>query len=169
MIINPANGVPPASNKIGLCTRKGSNIENSQLLDFTQDVFFRKQLNDLKEKFVGITERPKTVSPIYNCHGMTFANRRTGIEVNSELVKILKEDDYDEIKNNMDLLAGDIVLYYSDTGDIQHSGMIISPPIEGLSNTIKVLSKWGSGYEVIHGIYVCPYELHTIKFYRCIN
>jgi hypothetical protein len=170
MIYNPSEGIPASRKSIDLCTRKGNKIQNSQLLELINDAHFKKQINDLKSKYLSIQPRPNTISGIYNCHGMTFACRRTGIELSEELNKIIAEDNYLEISNFSDILAGDIVLYYSESGEIEHSGIIIRSPenIKQISST-TVISKWGSGFEVIHQLYNCPYEGRYVKFYRCFN
>jgi hypothetical protein len=170
MIYSPSSGTPPANSTIGLCTRKGNKIENSQLLSLHQDAHFKEQLRKLRLKFIGVKERPETISGIYNCHGMTFANRRTGIEKDQEVVKIISEDDYKELTDLNDVMAGDIVFYYTAKGEIDHSGIVISPPENNLFvGTAVILSKWGIGFEAIHTLYNCPYELNNIKFYRCIH
>ncbi len=96
------------------------------------------------------THRPVGPSRQYNCHGLTFASRRTWIYNASEIQKILKEDDYKEVAEK-DVLPGDIVLY-TENGDIEHSGIVIS------LDPLRILSKWGPSQEVIHRLRECPYS-----------
>src|SRR2546429_4975443 len=60
----------------------------------------------------------------YNCHGLIFASRRTRIEESSGIQTILKDDDYKEVALK-DVLPGDIVIYYSDSSDPNHSGIVL--------------------------------------------
>ena len=162
LIIDPANQSPPTKS-IALQTRKCTDITNSQITQIDERDY-EVQMEKLKAKHIGISIRPKTISGIYNCHGMTFASRRTGIETLTW--GILKEDNYENVKNS-DILAGDTVLYLSNSGEIEHSGMVLSMDGDKNLASIFVLSKWGSGSEVIHSLYNCPYEKSSILFYRC--
>ena len=83
-----------------------------------------------------ITEHPhakvrNNPSPIYNCHGLAFASRRTTIWNIQEVWKIVKEDNYIEIKDIKDVLPGDLILYIDDDGDIEHSGIVVETPAGG--------------------------------------
>lgn len=169
-IHDPNEPIPLKRKDIILQTRQGNPIANSQVLELFEDEDYSRQIDRIREKYIGIMPRPNTISCLYNCHGMTFASKRTGIELNEELIKIIKEDNYVEITNLGSILTGDLVLYFSEKGEIEHSGIVIKPP-ENTSflGTATVLSKWGSGFEVIHPLYGCPYELSSVKFYRCTN
>ena len=107
-------------------------------------------------------------SPTYNCHGMTFAARRTGIFDSIEIEKILKDDDYVEITRD-EILPGDIIIYYGEDGDPEHSGIVITPPDPNLLNIPKVCSKWGKYSEVIHYANNCPYSFSNVKYYRALT
>jgi hypothetical protein len=162
IIINPANQSAPQQS-IALQTRKSTDIPNSQITNIAEKDI-EQQMLKLKQKYWSITLRPNTISGIYNCHGMTFASRRTGINIIHW--NILKEDNYIIIKDSP-ILPGDIVLYISESGEIEHSGMVLSVNDNKQLSSIFVLSKWGDGSEVIHGLYICPYELSNIQFLRC--
>jgi hypothetical protein len=110
--------------------------------------------------------KPRTnPSPLYNCHGMTFACRRTSIVKSSSLQDILDDDKYDEIPSR-EVLPGDIVIYYSQQGDPNHSGIVVenNPPLY----VPIICSKWGNAGEFIHSLSHCPklYGPHH-KFFRC--
>src|SRR5689334_256822 len=53
-----------------------------------------------------------TTHPRYNCHGLTFASRRTGIHDDGEINRILKEDGYKPIQAEH-VLPGDCILYFN--------------------------------------------------------
>jgi hypothetical protein len=109
--------------------------------------------------------RPTGVCHTYNCHGLTFACRRTGISDSAEVQKILTHDGYQEVQRK-DLLAGDIVIYVSvDTNEIEHSGIIVQVDDYGP----YVLSKWGHCHEVIHRLGECMYDSSRVRYYRVIK
>ncbi|MHB0914213.1 MAG: hypothetical protein ACYC5A_02145 [Thermoleophilia bacterium] len=101
----------------------------------------------------------------YNCHGLTFASRRTQIFTNDAINQILQEDGYEEVRFE-NVIVGDVIVYYGELGDIEHSGIVISLELfEGRINVPIVCSKWGSYNEIIHKFDECPYE-PNVKFYR---
>src|SRR5215475_3392448 len=99
--------------------------------------------------------RRGAMSSHYNCHGLTFASRRTEINDPQVVRTILEEDDYRKI-SRADLLIGDTVIYV-ERGDVSHSGIVVSVPpldtqiVDALAG-VRVLSKWGEGQEVIHDV-----------------
>src|SRR5229473_533486 len=98
--------------------------------------------------------RPRTdLSALYNCHGLTFASRRTRIEKSREVQRILEDDDYQEIAMP-DVLPGDVVIYYSDGGDPNHSGIVVEVSPDLLAPI--VCSKWGNADEFVHALRDCP-------------
>jgi len=152
---------PPKS--IIVQTRKGSDIKNIQ--DYVPLTFGKLlELKDLKSEFPFVTTRGK-VNSLYNCHGLTFASKRTCISEVADLEMVLKEDDYREIDFN-ETLPGDIVLYFSENGDIEHSGILVDVNEGGDVRVPKIISKWGDAYEVIHIFSDCPYNFSKVKYYR---
>ncbi|HRH48337.1 MAG TPA: hypothetical protein PLP23_06285 [Panacibacter sp.] len=162
--INPVE----IADEIVMQTMAKRPIKNKQIKNLNRNPLFNRTIDLLKEEHI-CTERPNTITGIYNCHGMTFANRRTGIDEDSELNKIFQDDNYREIRLDL-LLCGDTALYIKQNGAYSHSGIVVSIP-ENLSEhnkiEIKILSKWGDGFEAIHALYQCPYFESTIKFLRC--
>jgi hypothetical protein len=159
----------PPDDCIVLQTREKQTIVNRQVKYLELTALYSEQLQRLRETHFGIIERPNTITDIYNCHGLTFASKRTGIDLNGELLKILKDDNYILIDYWL-ALCGDVILYIDEKGDISHSGIVVSVPKDITNNTlnqIQVLSKWGSTFEAVHPIYNCPYFLNIVKFYRC--
>ena len=103
----------------------------------------------------------------YNCHGLTFASRRTRIFESEDIWRILKEDNYKTVLEQ-DVLPGDIVIYYRK-GDPQHSGIVVAiPHIQDPLSQFRILSKWGHSHEVVHALRDCPYSssCDSIIFYR---
>jgi len=149
--------------RIRLETSKKTGIDNFQDTEISSF-----QLNwNLKLPI----QHPNTIirtkpSPTYNCHGLTFASRRTRIEKSSNINKILCDDSYEEIVDIKNVLPGDIVVYYSKTGDPNHSGIVV----ENNCKTIIpiICSKWGCAGEFIHSLRDCPPLYGPIyKFFRC--
>lgn len=99
----------------------------------------------------------------YNCHGLTFAARRTCIEDVAAVERILKDDGYQQVPLDR-VLPGDVVIYYRD-GVIDHSGIVVElsePPLY----FHRVVSKWGpNGAEFLHWVHRSEYG-HDYKYFR---
>ena len=96
---------------------------------------------------------------------MTFANRRTEIDDPKEVKRIIIEDEYDEVAEHQ-VLPGDIMLYFAESGDVEHSGIVVEKPTATTLNIPLVYSKWGGFWEVIHWANDCPYDMSRAKYYR---
>ena len=155
----------PTSKRLALQTFEGNNIDNEQF-----DCIAMSELNLGKsyEKAYSNAIFKGVPTPVYNCHGFTFGSRRTGIFEEAEIEKILKDDKYVEIKDEKQVLPGDVILYYKD-GELTHSGLVIQSTfrVNDLPEII-VLSKWSKFKEVIHNANYSPYS-DGIKKYRRIN
>ena len=103
---------------------------------------------------------------MYNCHGLVFAARRTNIDDSMEVMKILKRDEYVEIHPGS-VMPGDIIIYYADDGDAEHSGIVIEEA-KGPLNIPKIISKWGQLEEYIHFANDCRYNFAKAKYYRMV-
>lgn len=101
----------------------------------------------------------------YNCHGLTFASRRTGVFESPVIQMILDDDGYQEVAPQ-DVLAGDVILYFGEDADVEHSGIIISPPARQLFGIPVVISKWGKYAELVHWANRCPYSFARVRYYR---
>lgn len=145
-------------------TRQGNEINNEQIAN-SLPLLDMASARRMKQQYNFATYRTMPCG-YYNCHGLVFASRRTRIWDPKEVEKIILQDDY-KIINKNSLLIGDVVVYY-EKGDAIHSGIVVA--IETLSTVkqIKVLSKWGTGHEVIHHQSDCPYSEYVddIKYYR---
>jgi hypothetical protein len=126
---------------ITIQTRRGTPVANVQEFDLTP--FYLRQIEETRVRFEknATIEFVNSASPIYNCHGLTFASKRSAIYDAQEVNKILDEDDYIVICKVTDVRRGDIIVYYSSDGDAEHSGLVIG----ALQRLPIILSKWGYG------------------------
>ncbi|MQA39949.1 hypothetical protein [Rugamonas aquatica] len=148
---------------IDLATARGSKIENAQITEL--DISEVNQFVHYKKYETESTHLRTHATPRYNCHGMTFASRRTGIYGTQDLKQILTEDDYIEIKLE-DVLPGDVIIYVSPDGDYEHSGIVVSAPHDGFLGIPRVVSKWGKYAEFSHWANNCPYTFANVKYFR---
>ncbi len=147
---------------IRLQTALRRDIPNLQLVEIS--AFERNWAADLPLSYKTVIFRTG-LCPRYNCHGLAFASRRTRIP-DGESVKAIRNDDgYVEVERHK-ALPGDVVVYYGQDGDASHSGIVVAN--EGPLYIPLIVSKWGSGPEVIHSLYDVPplYGRNTV-FLRC--
>lgn len=159
-IYDPKNRLPDG---IPLATAKGREIPNSQAGEIAP--LQVKTLENLIAKYNAELRCTSTVR--YNCHGLTFANRRTGIDDDTIIPSILKDDGYVQVSPE-EAMPGDVVLYWNETnGDIEHSGILVEPrnPNDPLKPA-RILSKWSKGPEALHNANNCPYDPASIRYYR---
>src|SRR5437667_12124675 len=93
---------------IRLETSKKRGIDNHQDFEVTQvhrRWFYR--LSTLHPNAITRTDP----SPLFNCHGLTFASRRTKILDRRNILRILEDDAWSEI-DIREVLAGDVVIYF---------------------------------------------------------
>jgi hypothetical protein len=147
---------------IHLQTRAGNDIPNGQSHEFS--AYERNCFPKLERDHPTAKFRAKP-NPTYNCHGLVFASRRTGIYDAAAIKMILQDDGYTLVGVRRDeVLPGDVIIYYTDLGDFSHSGLVLSWEADMLAPI--VLSKWGRYKEVIHSANDCPYYPCIIKYYR---
>ena len=147
-----------------LSTRLGREIPNSQDPDQAPGVA-AKLLEDLRRNYPFARMR-RAPTGLYNCHGLTFACRRTGIYDPEDIEKILKDDGYRQIKP-METQPGDIVMY-RDGREISHTAAIIQVDCSNMlagGQATLVVSKWGQGGEYIHVVKNDPYKDHEVTFW----
>ena len=146
-----------------LQTSKGTSIPNYQGTEISQ--VHRNWNDELPRKHPRAIFRTLP-SPVYNCHGLVFAARRTRIEEPEGISTILREDAYVEVASVRDVKPGDVVVYYSDDNDPNHSGIVVAndePHINPL-----ICSKWGTAGEVIHYVGEVPDHYGpTKRYFRC--
>jgi len=154
-----SNGFPFESH-ITVHTREGTSLENVQSWVPSNPL----RVKGLLDKF-----RPPastylgSESPVYNCHGLTFASRRTAVGFKDQhLLTTLKDDGYTEVAEGK-AQCGDVIFYLDGDGNIEHSGIVVQVLDFG---DYRVWSKWGYGPEMDHRLAACPYEAQYRKFYR---
>jgi hypothetical protein len=153
---------------IVLHTRKSRSIENGWNEGIVTPLE-TKIMNDLEKEFY--TALPRTSpSKRYNCHGLVFASKRTNVWESKDVRTIISDDDYVKLSTIDEVMPGDYVAYIDETGDVEHSGIVLSieylDPIRKRGPIPKILSKWGSGKEFVHALKECPYPNTTNEFYR---
>lgn len=147
---------------IALQTRAKWDIENSQSFDTT--LWEEHQLVEHKRRYPNAEFRTGAI-PVFNCHGLAFASRRSGISDTTAISRILEDDHYERISRE-EVCAGDIILYVSaQDGDFEHSGVVTDTPQPPLF-VPKIWSKWGFGAEVVHLANDCPYDFSQARYYR---
>jgi len=141
------------ARRTGIVNMQGGELHPTEIGRYAQ----------LAKKYPDATPRRADASTAYNCHGLTFASRRTRVVEPNSVRVILADDGWQEV-DIADTYAGDIVVYYGDEGDANHSGIVVGKEL----NVPMICSKWGHGGEFIHSLNYCPdiYGPQT-KFYRC--
>lgn len=162
--------VLPLKYGISLQTRGKSDLTNEVNLEPLDDGQ-RAEAEAYAKKFPNAIPRPVRPGNTFNCHGLTFASRRTQLWKNAEVMSILKEDQYEEVKLS-DVMAGDIVAYYSDESkEFEHTGIVIDSDgqqakANGTIRNPLVLSKWGCATEFIHRVGYHPYAGLVPRYFR---
>lgn len=147
--------------EILLDSSEGNHIANYQVHGISH--FEANQFSDFERDY-NVSEVRCEATGRFNCHGMTFAARRTTLDA-PEVLQILSEDGYSEVLLK-DVMPGDIILYYSDDGDVEHSAIVVGSPTKQDLWIPKVYSKWGKYKELIHWANQCPYAFDKAKYYR---
>ena len=130
----------------------------------------------LPEKAAAVIEMHRQQYPIarlrrppsgqYNCHGLTLANRRTGIHDLSIVGQVLRDDGYRKISMR-EVEPGDVVVY-DEEGELAHSGLVVEVvKIAGIGNfrVPRILSKWGQAAEYSHMATEGPYAADAIAYW----
>lgn len=145
-----------------LATRTGAPIPNIQ--DPRIAPHHKRYASDVIKAYRGAISRVP-FSSTYNCHGLTFASRRTVIEDISVIGRILTEDDY-ILVDGKSVMPGDIIVYFHrDSGEIEHTGIVVEMGTAPLF-IHRICSKWGAGPEMIHWANDCPYKDTELRYYR---
>ena len=148
---------------LAMQTRKGGLIAN--FMNPAEPLAgIQFQIADLKIKHPTALHRDVGPSAMYNCHGLTFAARRTGINDSAQVQRILLHDGYTLLQLTQEPMPGDIAIYRED-GDITHSGIVMFVR----SNSPWILGKWGDCHEVVHEVRDCPYGVGSITYYRLMK
>lgn len=138
-------------------TSQGTPIPNQQNMNLAGNEL--ALLQHWKAKYsVQLRTQP---TGLFNCHGLSFASRRTCISDKSAISQIIKDDGYQQVAPH-DVLPGDVILYFVD-GGAEHSGIVVQGGMA--PGMMLVLSKWGTNGEFIHGAYNSPYGT-DVRFFR---
>ena len=147
-------------------TRSGHDIENLQAWELTNLEW--SQVNETVRKYPGAVFLAGPC-PVYNCHGLSLASRRTQLcPDTADFMSILQRDDYERVDES-EANVGDLVFYFDqEDGSIIHSGIVVGR--ESLCGSRIVLpriwSKWGHGHEVVHSCNISPYSPSERQYYR---
>jgi hypothetical protein len=147
-------------------TRAGNAIPNERGLKMT-DLEVRQWVAWQQGEFPEgqILRVRKLPSGAYNCHGMTFLSRRGFVLDEDAVALVLQDDQYYQIEDSQ-VRSGDVILYYYENGDLEHSGVVaFVDPFE----TVRVpwiLSKWGQAGEYLHRYNYCPYNWRRVRYMR---
>lgn len=148
--------------KIRLDTSRARGIRNQQDHDISgYDLHICKKL----EADYPLATRRSKPTAIFNCHGLTFGCRRTKITDRESVNQILCDDHWKEVPEK-DAEPGDIVVYFDDSGDPSHSGLVVAK--DDMLGIPTIVSKWGVGPEFIHtAAYVPPIYGTLRRYYHC--
>lgn len=151
-------------NVIAMETSRNKPIKNAQ-----HTILCKQEVEtELREGKKYNSEFQGEATKIYNCHGLTFACRRSGIFDDDAIQQILN-DEYIEIKERDRVNVGDVVLYIHTTEKyFLHSGIVVeAKKPEPLSmKQIKVISKTRAYKEIVHNVQEHPFVTCEFKFYR---
>lgn len=105
----------------------------------------------------------------YNCHGLVFASRRTNIPPSSlpdsvDINDLLEADEFERV--NPPPQVGDIIIYRSQRGAVDHSGIVSRIEPVGQQPTVFVWSMWGGLGEFEHKEDLSPYTDCTREYWR---
>ena len=150
---------------IPLFTRLGNEIPNAQDPDLQPE---RAELVSarFRQKYPTADLRRPPCGQ-YNCHGLVFANRRTGIHRSPAISQIVDDDGYREVPRRK-VEPGDLVVYY-EGAEVSHTGVVLKV-VQGAPETpslrsARVVSKWGQAGEYVHGLDDAPYPRDKIRFW----
>ena len=147
---------------IKLATCKGTWIRNRRRIEWAP-AGLREAAKLERERHPNATLRSSTA--IYNCMGLVFASRRTGVFMD-QLETIIEDDGYEKLSNLNEIQIGDIV-FYKHKDQVTHVGIVAH--VESISTSgppvITVLSKWGVHGEYVHSVNDVPDEYGEVKEY----
>jgi hypothetical protein len=109
----------------------------------------------------------------FNCHGLVFGARRTTINgvFPQDVDDLLRRDKFTQIDERSSQV-GDVVVYRSMGGQIDHTGFVVQVDAVGRQPVHWVWSKWGSLGEYRHRVRNCPYAKDCmVEYWRlgCLN
>lgn len=155
--LKPRDLTRPLEIELDLDSAKGDHISNVRSTEAIPAGTRAGMVARYRRAFPKVIERTTFCTATYNCHGLVFAARRAQIYESSEVHKILADDSYKKV-DEARVLPGDVALYFSETGAVDHSAIVIeAPPSPPALAIPKVFSKWGNWVEIIHWANDCPW------------
>jgi hypothetical protein len=112
-------------------------------------------------KIAGYKKQLNLPTGRYNCYGLALASRRTALHSPPEVARILQADQYKVVGQPQ---IGDLAIYRSIVGEIDHIGLVTRVEL----GAVFVWSKWGQLGEFEHHQYACPYTDCTIEYMRLV-
>jgi hypothetical protein len=99
------------------------------------------------------TSATRSLDSTYNCMGMAFASRRTGIEP-TEFEEIRRDDGFQRLAGPEEAIGGDIVVYRSESDGVVHVGVLAAkePLVRDAKWLVRVLSQFGQDGEYFHDV-----------------
>jgi hypothetical protein len=163
VLLDSSGNVP--HRDIVLQTRLRNHIDNTQPWHYAD--FEWKQLDTEPRKWEPFGAiRVNDVCPVYNCHGLTFASRRTEVDSGQTTIAMILNDDGFEEVSERDAKIGNVIVYYDENGSPEHSGIMVERR-QGAGIDMPIIwSKWGKGYEVVHPMTACLWGAMKKRFYR---
>jgi hypothetical protein len=160
-VLNPGPG-----RAISLATYLGTNIPNWIDVDST-DGAIRLATWKLRNKIQAAIAQTGPPTGRYNCHGLTFASRRTniphpGMDDAGLVAQILQEDQCVQIAE-IDAREGDVVLWRLGAL-VPHTGIVAHVQREPF-RAILAVSKWGALGEYIHHPLNSPFDGCAVEYW----
>ena len=149
---------------IPLFTRMRREIPNAQTPDIPPAS--AQRAIELNHKKYPLAELRRPPTGQYNCHGMTFASRRTGIHDPDAVKMILQDDGYKEI-TAAGAWLGDIAVL-CEGEEVAHTGVVIRIIVDDTligGRAIWIMSKWGGAAEYVHPVAYGPYDNCRITYW----
>jgi hypothetical protein len=146
--------------EIPVCTAKGTRIPNERPAVPKAPHIVRESSKLVQKSHP--TAVPRSFGSTYNCAGLVLAFRRTFIDDLPGVPVWLAEDGYRLLPVGEPPCAGDVVVYKSATGGIEHLGIILeraSDDALGAAAGHLIMSKWGFFGEYIHRVMDKPASL----------
>jgi hypothetical protein len=148
MVLYDNKGTYLVGGQLLLTTRKGHQIPNDRRPEQNP-----VRLEAAKEQVLKHhkSAQCRSLTSVYNCMGMVFANRRTCIDPDN-IRMILKDDEYRQLQPSDEVVKGDVVIYKDSSGHVSHVGLVIDIILDIAQGTrkIKILSQWGQAGEYFH-------------------
>lgn len=147
--------------ELSLSTRRQRHIRNEMKREPPVDGALIQVQHYVKQYKSAIHRDEVGPCNTFNCHGLTFAARRTSVEA-ADVPLILTDDDYIEVRDKKKVKPGDIAIFRKN-GEITHSGIVVE--VDELRGP-RLLSKWGFLHEVIHYPFEGPYSECEVTYHR---